>query len=177
MKADFIPAKPHGGNLRPREVTHLMQDHTTKMSTGPKIYGTCKSSTRPKKLLAPESSVPTLAGIEISKNGKVSGVGSSSEESWGKIQKTVYADVADPSPNAEVSQKCILKTLMSQNAQWKRILWSNQFRKCCIANPRQWSPKAQWLTSALKRLPVEEPVWPAQISTGQMHLTTEPFYQ
>lgn len=107
MKADFIPAKPDRGNLRPREVTHLMQDHTTKKSTGPKIYRTFKSSTHPKKLLAPGSHVPTLAGIEVSKNGKVLGVGSSSEESWGKIQKTVYADVAFPSPNAEVSQKCI----------------------------------------------------------------------
>ena len=44
-------------------------------------------------------------------------------------------------------KSALLRTLMLQDAQWKRALWSNQFGKHCPVNSLQWSPKTGLLVA------------------------------
>lgn len=71
-------------------------------------------------------------------------------------------------------ESALLRTLMSQDAQWKKILWSNPFGKRCLVHPLQWNPEAHWGIRALKRLPVNKSCSNQHCSDA---LTTEPFCQ
>ena len=44
-------------------------------------------------------------------------------------------------------KSALLRTLMLQDAQWKRALWSDQFGKHCPVNSLQWSPKTGLLVA------------------------------